>query len=98
MNPPIIPPKTTRRPYLPPKPRARAWRRAGATLLLDAVDELPKPVKVLLAEVSAVLAELPPEVVVAAMVELVDVLTLIGFCAPHGLSVRQALWQDESVD
>ena len=98
MKPPIIPPRTTRRPYLPPKPRARAWIRAGAKLLLDAVDEPPKPVYVLLAEVLAVLAGLPLEVVVAAIVEVVEVLTRIGFVAPQGLSERQALWQDESVD
>ena len=79
MNPPIIPPRMTRRPYSPPKPRARACRRAGASLLLDPVDDPPKPVKVLLAEVSAVLAGLPPEVVVAAMVEIVEVLYLVGF-------------------
>lgn len=91
MNPPIMPPRTTRRPYFPPKPRARAWTRAGATLLLDAVDDPPKPVNVLLEEVSAVLAELPVEVVVAAIVEMVEVLTNIGCCAPQGLSERQAL-------
>ena len=98
MKPPIIPPRTTRRPYLPPKPRASAWIRAGAELLLDAVDDPPKPVNVLLAEVLAVLAGLPLEVLVAAIVEVVEVLTRIGFVAPQGLSERQALWQDESVD
>ena len=66
--------------------------------MLDAVDDPPKPVNVLLAEVSAVLAEPPLEVVVAAMVDIVEVFTLVGFCAPQGLSDRQALWQDESVD
>lgn len=84
MKPPIIPPRTTSRPYLPPKPRARAWIRAGATLLLDAVDDdPPKPVKVLLPElpeVLAVLDEPPPlEVVVAAMVDIVEVFTRVGF-------------------
>lgn len=97
MNPPIMPPRTTKRPYLPPKPRARAWIRAGAILLLDAVDDPPKPVNVLVAELSAVLAALPPEVVVAAMVDIVEVFTRVGFCAPQGLSERQALWQDVSV-
>lgn len=42
---------------------------------------------------SAVLAA---PVVVAVMVLIVEVLTPIGFWAPHGLSERQALWQDES--
>ena len=81
MNPPIIPPRTMSRPYFPPKPRARAWIRAGATLLLDAVDDdPPKPVKVLLAEVLAVLDEPPPlEVAVAAMVDIVEVFTRVGF-------------------
>ena len=97
MKPPITPPRTTRSPYFPPKPRARVCTRAEATLLLDPVDELPNPVNVLLAEVLAVLAEPPLEVVVAAMVEIVEVLTSIGCCAPHGLSDRQALWQEESV-
>lgn len=97
MNPPIIPPRTTRRPYLPPRPRARPWIRAGATLLLDAVDDPPKPVNVLLAELLALLATPPPEVVVAAMVEIVEVFNRIGCCAPQGLSERQALWQDVSV-
>lgn len=91
MNPLIIPPKTTRRPYFPPKPRARAWIWAGATLLLDAVDDPPKPVNVLLAEVVAVLAWLAPDVVVDAMVEIVEVLTNMGCWAPQGLSARQAL-------
>ena len=100
MNPPIIPPRTTSRPYSPPKPRARAWIRAGATLLLVAVADPPNPVNVLLAEVLAVLDELPLEVVVAVMVEIVeivDVFTRVGCWAPQGLSERQALWQDESV-
>lgn len=81
MNPPIIPPRTMSRPYVPPKPRARAWIRAGATLLLDAVDDdPPKPVKVLLPEVLAVLDEPPPlEVAVAAMVDIVEVFTRVGF-------------------
>ena len=97
MNPPIKPPSTTRRPYFPPKPRARVWIRAGATLLLDVVDDPPKPVNVLVAEVSAVLDVPPPDVVVGAVVEIVEVLTRVGFCAPQGLSERHALWQDESV-
>ena len=85
MKPPIIPLRTTSRPYLPPKPKARAWIRAGATLLLDAVeDDPPKPVKVLLAEVLAevlaVLDEPPPlEVAVAAVVDIVEVFTRVGF-------------------
>ena len=81
MKPPIIPPRTTSRPYFPPKPRARAWIRAGATLLLDAVDDdPPKPVKVLLPEVLAVLDEPRPlEVAVAAMVDIVEVFTRVGF-------------------
>ena len=83
MKPPINPPKTTKRPYWPAKPRARVWIRAGATLLLDAVDDdPPKPVNVLLPELPVVLAELPPppddDVAVAAMVEMVDVLIRIG--------------------
>ena len=98
INPPIIPPRTMKRPYSPPKPSARAWIRAGATLLLDAVDDPPKPVNVLLAEVvPEALDWLPAEVVVAAMVEVVEVLIRVGFCAPQGLSERQALWQDVSV-
>lgn len=101
INPPIIPPRTTSRPYSPPKPRARAWIRAGATLLLVAVADPPNPVNVLLAEVLAVLDELPLEVplevVVAVMVEIVEVFTRVGCWAPQGLSERQALWQDESV-
>ena len=81
IEPPIIPPRITRRPYLPPRPRARFWIRAGATLLLDAVDDdPPKPVNVLLAEVPVVLAECPPplEVVVAVAVEIVEVFTRTG--------------------
>ena len=97
MKPPIIPPRTMRRPFLPPNPRARVWIRAEATLLPDAVDDPPKPVNVLLAEEPAVLAPFLLEVVVAAMVEIVEVLTRTGFCAPQGLSERQALWQDVSV-
>ena len=97
MNPPIIPPRTIRRPYSPPKPRARAWIRAGATLLLDAVEVPPNPVNVSLAEAPVVLAFPPAEVVVAAMVEIVEVFTRVGFWAPHGLSERQALWQEVSV-
>lgn len=62
-----------------------------------AVDEPPKPVNVLPAEVSAVLDEAPLEVAVAAMVEIVEVFTRMGFWAPQGLSERQALWQDASV-
>ena len=57
----------------------------------------PNPVNVLLAEVLAVLDELPLEEVVAVMVEVVDVFTRVGCWAPQGLSERQALWQDESV-
>ncbi len=95
MKPPIIPPSTMRRPYLPPNPRARAWIWAEATLF--AVDDPPKPVNVLLAEEPPVLVPLLLEVVVAAMVEIVEVLTRTGFCAPQGLSERQALWQDVSV-
>ena len=92
MKPPIMPPRTTSRPYLPPKPRARAWTRAEATLWLVAVDDPPKPVNVLLAEVLAVVDE-PPllEVLVAAMVEIVEVFTRVGFWAPQGLSARHAL-------
>ena len=97
MNPPIIPPRTIRRPYSPPKPRARVWIRAEATLLLDAVDDPPKPVNVLVAEVPAVLDPALLAVVVAAMVEMVEVFTRTGFCAPQGLSERQALWQEVSV-
>lgn len=93
----MVPLRTIRRLYLRPNPRARAWIRAGATLLLDAVDDPPKPVNVLLADVPAVLAGLPLEVVVAAMVEIVEVFTRTGFWAPQGLSERQALWQDVSV-
>ena len=96
MNPPIIL-RTTRRPYLPPRPRARAWIRAGATLLLEEVEDPPKPVNVLLAEVPVLLARPPSEVVVAAMVEIVEVLICMGCCAPQGLSERHALWQDVSV-
>ena len=95
MNPPIILLRTRRRPYLLPKPRAKA--EAGATLLLDEVDDPPKPVNVLLAELPVALASPPSEVVVAAMVEIVEVLICIGCCAPQGLSERHALWQDESV-
>lgn len=59
----------------------------------------PNPVNVLLAVVPVALAllELPPEVVVAAMVEMVEVFSSMGCCAPQGLSERQALWQDVSV-
>ena len=86
MSPPITPPRTTSRPYLPPKPSARAWIRAGATLLLEEVDDAPpKPVKVLLPEELAVLDEPPPlEVAVAAMVDIVEVFTRVGFWAPQG--------------
>ncbi len=42
---------------------------------------------------SAVLAD---PVDVAVMLLIVEVLTRIGFWAPHGLSERQAPWQDES--
>ena len=65
-----------------------------------ALDDPPNPVNVLLAVVPVVpvaLLELPPEVVVAAMVEMVEVLICMGCCAPQGLSERQALWQDVSV-
>ena len=96
MNPPIIPLRIARRPYLPPRPRARAIR-AGATLLLDEVVDPPNPVNVLLAEVPVALPEPPGEVVVAAMVEMVEVLICMGCCAPQGLSERHALWQDVSV-
>lgn len=95
MNPPIIPLRITRRPYLPPRPSTRAC--AGATLLLEEVDDPPKPVNVLLAEAPVVLPEPPVEVVVAAMVEMVEVLICMGCCAPQGLSERHALWHDVSV-
>ena len=89
-----------RRPYVRPNPTARAWARAVASLLVDdddPVDAPPKPVKVLLAEVSPVLAAPPPEVVAAAVEEMVEVFTRTGCWAPQGKSVRQALWQDGSV-
>ena len=82
MNPPITPPRTMRRPYVRPNPRARAWTRAEASLLLDdddPVEDPPKPVNVLVAEEPALLAVPPPEVVVAVIVEIVEVFTRTGF-------------------
>ena len=65
--------------------------------MLDEVADPPKPVNVLLAEEPVVLARPPLEVLVAAMVEIVEVFNSTGCCAPQGLSERQALWQDVSV-
>lgn len=82
MNPPITPPRTMRRPYVRPNPRARAWTRAEASLLLDdddPVEDPPKPVNVLVAEEPALLVAPPPEVVVAVIVEIVEVFTRTGF-------------------
>ena len=87
------PPKTIERtravPYVRPMPMASAWAAfEPSELLAVAVEELPKPVLAAVAPgVSA--AELPVVEAVAAIVLMVEVLTRVGFCAPHGCEVRQ---------
>ena len=70
-KPPVIPARTVARPYVRPKPNARAWTFAPAPL----VGLLPKTEPV--AVVSAVEAA-PAPAVVAAMVLIVEVFILTG--------------------
>ena len=81
-------------PYVRPIPIAKSWAPFEPSELLEPVDELPKPVYTAEPEVSA--AELP--LAVAAIVLMVEVLTLLGSWAPHGCEVRHADTQAELAD
>ena len=97
MKPPQTPASAVARPYERPKPRARSCVRAAPADLLVPVGDPPKPVNVFcpVAVESAVL-DGPDPLVVDAIVLIVEVFTRMGFWAPQGLAVRQALWQEES--
>lgn len=91
VNPAKTPANTTARPYARPISRADcAPLFPAAAAVVAAVP--PKPVKAPAAFVACPAAP----VVVDAIVVIVEVLTLMGFWAPHGLLARQLNWQVES--
>lgn len=80
INPPQTPTSTIARPYVRPKPIARACARSEASLLAAELDEEPpKPEYVPVAVLSAVLVPEPLVDEVDMVLRIVEVFTWVGF-------------------
>ena len=80
MKPPMTAARTVAKPYTRPKPRARACTLCSAPL----VPPMMEPVAV-----AGAVEDAGTPAAVDGIELLVLVLTLTGFCAPHGWAVRQ---------